>query len=191
MKAYLSPVLFVLISLFYSCDHSPVVIIETSTGNIEVKLYPDKAPLTTANFLYYVEHGLYDGACFYRIVRYDNQPEDSIKIEVIQGGLYNSETDSVSPVQHERTDITGIRHKSGTISMARMEPGTATSEFFITIGDQPSLDAGGMRNRDGQGFAAFGRVTRGMKTVRRIHSMEAPGQYLPEPLPIISIRIME
>lgn len=167
-----------------SCRKNPGIVIETTLGDIEAELYPAKAPATVANFLQYIDKGLFDNSCFYRVVRSDNQPDDSIKIEVIQGGRYNEEDDAIAPVIHENTDLTGIRHLDGTISMARWKPGTATSEFFITIGNQPSLDAGGMRNRDGQGFAAFGRVTNGMEVVKKIHSIEAPEQYLTDTVPI-------
>lgn len=173
-----------ILTVMMSCRENPKVVIETSMGDIEAELFQTEAPSTVANFLFYVDNRLYDNSCFYRVVREDNQPNDSITIEVIQGGRYNEETDTIAPVVHERTDVTGIRHLDGTISMARWHPGTATSEFFITVGDQPSLDAGGMRNRDGQGFAAFGRITGGMEVVRKIHSINAPGQYLADTIPI-------
>lgn len=187
MKRYLFPAVFTVLLFSGSCSHNPVVVIETSLGNIEAELFSEKAPATVANFLQYVDKGLYDNSCFYRVVRDDNQPKDSIRIAVIQGGRYNEENDSIAAVVHERTDVTGIRHLDGTISMARWQPGTATSEFFITVGDQPSLDAGGMRNRDGQGFAAFGRITEGMEVVRKIHSIEAPNQYLADTIPVLRI----
>lgn len=172
------------ILLSASCRKNPTVVIETSMGDITAELYSEKAPATVANFLLYVDSGLFDNSCFYRVVRNDNQPNDSIKIAVIQGGRYNEEDKTFPPVIHERTDKTGIRHSDGTLSMARWQPGTATSEFSITVGDQPALDAGGMRNRDGEGFAAFGRVIHGMDVVHRIHSIEAPDQYLSDTVPI-------
>jgi peptidyl-prolyl cis-trans isomerase A (cyclophilin A) len=187
MKRYFYPAAFVLLMMLAACRNNPEVIIETSLGEIEAELFPEKAPATVANFLLYVDKGLYDNSCFYRVVRDDNQPNDSIRIAVIQGGRYNEESDTIPPVVHENTDMTGIRHTDGTLSMARWHPGTATSEFFITVGDQPSLDAGGMRNSDGQGFAAFGRITDGMDVVRKIHSLSAPDQYLADTVPIIRI----
>jgi len=145
----------------------------TAAGVIEYELYPQVAPLTVANFLQYVDAGYYDGGGFYRVVRMDNQPQSPVKIEVIQGGLgiatYDeSRRPEFPPVIHETTQQTGLKHTDGVLSMARLAPGTATSEFFICINDQPSLDYGGARNPDGQGFAAFGRVTGGMDVVRRI-----------------------
>ncbi|MEZ5560039.1 MAG: peptidylprolyl isomerase [Pseudomonadales bacterium] len=150
------------------------VTLDSDAGVIELALYPDRAPLTVANFLRYVDAGLYDGASFYRVVRQDNQPQSPVKIEVIQGGMgaatYDAEPAQrpFPPVAHETTAVTGLRHEDGTLSMARLAPGSATSEFFICIGPQPELDFGGARNPDGQGFAAFGRVISGMDVVRRI-----------------------
>mgnify|MGYP003581819514 FL=1 len=171
-----------------SCDGKKEVIINTGFGEIHVALDLQNAPVTSANFLRYVDAGLFDSACFYRVVRPDNQQNDSIRIAVIQGGRYNQEeTGGFPPIAHETTEMTGIRHLNGTISMARWTPGTATSEFFICVGDQPELDYGAKRNPDGQGFAAFGQVTKGMDVVMKIHSIEAPAQYLDKPILIYSI----
>lgn len=159
-------------------NRNPIVIIDTEPGNITVELYEKKAPVTVANFLRYVDSSLYDKSCFYRVVSSDNQQKDVVKIAVIQGGRWRDEDKGFPPIKHETTAITGILHKDGVISMARSEPGTATSEFFICIGDQPELDFGGKRNKDGQGFAAFGKVIAGMEVVRRIHEINAPIQYL-------------
>jgi peptidyl-prolyl cis-trans isomerase A (cyclophilin A) len=164
------------------------IIIRTELGEIHVRLNLVRAPVTSANFLRYIDAGLFDSTCFYRVVRPDNQPKDSVFIGVIQGGRYeDEETRGFPPVPHETTEMTGIRHRDGVISMARWTPGTATSEFFICVGDQPDLDYGGRRNPDGQGFAAFGIVTKGMEVVRRIHSINAPGQYLEKPVLILEI----
>lgn len=171
-----------------SCGNREEVVISTGQGDIHVTLDLKNAPVTSANFLRYVDAHLFDSSCFYRVVRPDNQPKDSVRIAVIQGGRYEKEeTGGFPPIAHETTDQTGIRHLDGVISMARWTPGTATSEFFICVGDQPDLDFGGKRNPDGQGFAAFGRVTRGMDVVRKIHSIEAPSQYLENPVVIYSI----
>lgn len=165
------------------------IIVNTEWGAIRIRLDRKHAPVTTTSFTRYIDARLFDSACFYRIVRMDNQPQNKVKIEVIQGGRYKEEGNGFPPIVHETTQMTGIRHRNGTISMARNEPGTATSEFFICIGKQPELDFGGKRNPDGQGFAAFGKVIRGMKVVKRIHSLTAPGQYLEKPVLIQSIRI--
>lgn len=158
---------------------NPRVLIRTELGDITVDIFVQKAPVTASNFLKYVDEGLYKGACFYRIVRMDNQPQNKIKIEVIQGGLsFTSQVQILSPIEHETTQKTGILHLDGTLSMARDKPGSATSEFFICIGDQPELDFGGRRNPDGQGFAAFGKVTAGIDVVRKIHRLPAEGQML-------------
>jgi len=164
------------------------IIIRTELGEIRVKIDLVKAPATSANFLRYIDAGLFDSTCFYRVVRTDNQSKDSVYIAVIQGGRYeDEETGGFPPIPHETTAMTGIPHRDGVISMARWTPGTATSEFFICVGDQPDLDYGGRRNPDGQGFAAFGKVTKGMEIVRRIHSINAPDQYLEKPVLILEI----
>jgi peptidyl-prolyl cis-trans isomerase A (cyclophilin A) len=163
------------------------IIIRTGLGEIHVRLDLGRAPATSLNFLRYVDSEMFDSASFYRVVRMDNQPHDSIKIEVIQGGRNKNEDNGFPAIIHETTAMTGIRHKNGTISMARSEPGSATSEFFICVGDQPELDFGGKRNPDRQGFAAFGKIIKGMDVVKRIHSINQSGQYLETPVLIIDI----
>jgi peptidyl-prolyl cis-trans isomerase A (cyclophilin A) len=167
---------------------NPRVTIQTDRGIIVVEIYERQAPLTAANFLRYVDEGLFDGATFYRVVRPDNQPGNTVKIEVVQGGLeFSSARRTFPPVEHETTAKTGILHRDGVVSMARDAPGTASSEFFICIGDQPELDFGGRRNPDGQGFAAFGRVVEGMDIVRKIQQQPADGQRLIKRIVIRSI----
>ena len=170
-----------------SCNRnpSPGVIIRTELGEIELAVYREQAPVTASNFLALVEQGAYTNSLFYRVVRMNNQPHNHIKIEVIQGGLYDdSLINTVPTIAHETTLETGILHTNGVISMARNKPGTASTEFFICIGDQPSLDFGGGRNPDGQGFAAFGKVSRGMEIVKEIQALSDSGQYLTNPLVI-------
>lgn len=185
--------LLILASVFVSaCSTEPVVpvTIYTSADSIEVAVDTLAAPVTSANFLRYVREGLYDGGDFFRVVRQDNQPTDSIRIEVIQGRA-NLALDSLfyDPIPLERTSETGILHTDGTISMARSGPNSATHSIFFTIGDQPSLDFGGMRNSDGQGFAAFGKVRYGMDVIRSIQSGEVDAKVLLEPVRIDSIRV--
>jgi len=166
---------------------NPEVTIKTEYGDIVVELYADKAPETVKNFLKYVDSMLYKNTSFYRVVRMDNQLRDSIKIEVIQGGRRDEGNNGFPPIRHETTSETGVRHLNGVISMARSVPGSATSEIFICVGDQPDLDFGGRRNKDGQGFAAFGIVIKGMDVVAKIHSLNAPGQYLEKTVKIFNI----
>jgi len=183
--------LLLMAGLLLSCgtDEHQQVVMETTMGNITLELYMEEAPLSAANFLSLVDQGVYDSAIFYRVVRMDNQPHNEVKIEVIQGGLYQDELiDAHSPIRHETTEETGISPLDGVISMARMGPGTASTEFFICLGDQPSLDFGGRRNPDGQGFSAFGKVTGGMNVVRDIQAQPDSGQYLKNPVIIHSIR---
>jgi peptidyl-prolyl cis-trans isomerase A (cyclophilin A) len=167
----------------------PQILMETELGDITLEVYPDRAPVTAGNFMTYVDEGRFKEAVFYRIVRSDNQPDDSIRIAVIQGGLNeDNHPGLLPPIAHETTEQTGILHKDGVISMARWHPGTATSEFFICVGDQPELDYGGKRNPDGQGFAAFGKVIDGMEVVREIHRLPVEGQYLDPVIEILGIK---
>jgi len=178
-------------------DAAPVIVaLDTTVGEIDVVVFADNAPLSAADFLRYVDRGLYHGAAFYRVVRADND-RGTPKIEVIQGGLLD-EAKALPPIAHETTRDTGIAHLDGTLSLARGAPGTGGgAAFFICVGDQPALDFGATRNPDGQGFAAFGRVVRGMDVVRKIQAMksEAPsespymaGQLLTEPVVILHAR---
>lgn len=180
--------LAILISvLVLSCTNqtptNPIVEIKTEFGSIQVELYPKKAPITCENFLKYIEQNEFIGTMFYRTVTMENQANNNIKIEVIQGGLGFDVDESVfPPIEHESTNITGLKHLNGTISMARSQPGTASTEFFICINDQPELDFGGMRNPDGQGFAAFGQVISGMDIVKKIQNLANKDQMLINPI---------
>ncbi len=165
--------------------------IETDMGVITAEVDTVRAPMTATNFMKYVDLGLYSRGSFYRTVRPDNQPDNTVKIGVIQGGIARSRADEqLPPIRLEPTGETGILHLDGVLSMARAGPDTAQGEFFICIGPQPELDEGGRRNLDGRGFAAFGRVTGGMDVVRRIQARKADGQYFraEERVRIIGIR---
>lgn len=163
-------------ALLWGGDHfsaqAPVrVRVQTELGDIVVEVDTAKAPSTSANFLKYVDGGHYDGGIWHRTVKMDNQPESPVKIEVIQAGVNPDKAKSgFPPIALQRTSVTGLLHKDGVISMARGTPDSATSGWFICINDQPSLDFGGARNPDGQGFAAFGRVVSGMDVVRKIQA---------------------
>lgn len=186
-------VLIILSAGLVACDRSAreSVVIRTELGDITLEIETEKAPVTASNFLSLVDQGVYTGAIFYRVVRPDNQPDSPVKIEVIQGGLFDDDMiDSHTPIEHESTKHTGILHTDGVISMARMEPGTASTEIFICVGDQPSLDYGGGRNPDGAGFAAFGTVSEGMDVVRRIQALPDSGQYLIKQVIIDSIFVL-
>lgn len=179
--------------------------IETEFGTIRAELYDSEAPITTTNFLHYVDEGLYDRGRFHRTVTLENNananleltdedrngrqlPNDQVQIEVIQASVNADRVDELDgPIPLERTSETGLQHLDGTLSMARFTPNSAESDFFICINDQPELDFGGKRNQDGQGFAAFGRVTEGMDVVRTIQRQPADGQQLSPPVPIVKI----
>ncbi len=168
----------------------PEVEMITTLGKIVFEIDTIHAPVTANNFLNHVEKGKYKNAVFYRVVRPDNQPTNKTKIEVIQGGLYaDEEIDKIKPIAHETTKETGIKHLDGTLSMARNEPGTASTEFFICVGDQSELDFGGKRNPDEQGFAAFGKVLEGMDVVRKIQIQKDKNQYLVEPIRILNMKV--
>jgi peptidyl-prolyl cis-trans isomerase A (cyclophilin A) len=152
-------------------------LITTDLGNIQLQLYPDQAPVTVANFLKYTDQGLYNGTTFYRVCTPENEKERKVKIEVIQGGDV-PEANQFEPIPLETTQQTGLKHQNGSLSMARDTPDSATSSFFICIGNQPELDFAGKRNPDGQGFAVFGKVTKGMRVVRKIQKLENKAQYL-------------
>jgi peptidyl-prolyl cis-trans isomerase A (cyclophilin A) len=165
------------------------VAVETGLGVITLEIDPARAPRTAANFLRYVDAGLFDGASFHRTVREGNQPRNRVKIDVVQAGRGEHPVPPDFPaVALERTRDTGLRHTDGAVSMARDGPDSATSDFFVCVGDQPELDFGGRRNPDGQGFAVFGRVVSGMDVVRRIHAAPADGQGLTPPIAIRSVR---
>jgi len=185
--------------------------IETPSGSFTVSLEADQAPITTANFLSYVDGHFYDRGRFHRTVRLDNNsnaglkisdtdggvdptadqslmPNDTVAIEVIQGGIDPARIDEQSgPIILERTSGIGLAHRDGTISMARLTPDSAISDFFVCINDQPELDFGGMRNPDGQGFAAFGQVVEGMDIVRAIQNSPSEGQSLVPAIDIVRI----
>ena len=177
--------------LMVSCARETIIPIsmETELGPIQLELYPDRAPITVSNFLRYVDENRYEDFHFYRVVHMENQPDNDVKIEVIQGGLWFDKHPMELPtIIHETTDKTGIRHLNGTLSMARLEPGTASSEIFICINDQPELDFGGKRNPDGQGFAAFGKVISGMDVVRKIQLLPETNQMLDKVVKVNSIQ---
>lgn len=169
----------------------PHVLIQTEAGDIEAELYTDKAPETAGAFLKNAEEGLYKNSTFYRILNDANQPSDAPKSELIQGGIWKSnykKASSLPGIPHESTKQTGILHVNGVLSLARLEPGTASSEFFICVGDQPGFDFGGNNNPDGQGYAAFGKVVKGMDIVNRIYNRPENDQAFTPPVPIWNIK---
>ncbi len=147
------------------------VVIQTELGTITVEVDAAHAPVTAANFLKYVEGKFYDGGMVNRAVRPDNTTRHDVEIQVIQFQSDPARSRALfPPIALERTSVTGLKHVDGALSMARSEPDSATSSFFICVGDQPSLDFAGKRNADGQGFAVFGRVVAGMDVVKEIQA---------------------
>lgn len=185
-------ILLLVLCAFLACSRAyknPHIRITTKIGDIEIELYPEQAPKSVAAFLSYVEKNLYNDCSFYRVLNDENQPSNSPKAEVIQGGLWKTKNrpDNLPGIPHETTNNTKLLHKDGVLSLARLEPGSATTEFFICIGDQPGFDYGGANNADGQGYAAFGKVIKGMDIVRRIYKMPEFDQYFDPPVPIYKI----
>jgi peptidyl-prolyl cis-trans isomerase A (cyclophilin A) len=188
-------IVLVFACMFFACSSpvykNPHIVIETEAGNIEIELYPDKAPQTVKAFLSYVDAGYYKGGTFYRVLANDNQPMNAIKANLIQGGIWKSDykkASSLPGIPHEATNKTNILHKDGVFSLSRMEPGTATTEFFICIDDQPGFDYGGENNPDGQGYAAFGKVVKGMDIVHKIHNFPYRDQAFDPQVAIINIK---
>jgi peptidyl-prolyl cis-trans isomerase A (cyclophilin A) len=169
----------------------PVVVFDTERGQIEIEVDTERAPMTAANFLKYVDGRFYDGGVVNRAVRPDNTVRHDIEIQVIQVQIDRARRQDVfPPIPLERTSTTGLTHVDGVVSMARSGPDTATASFSIVIGDQPEMNAGGKRQPDGQGFAVFGRVIRGMDVVHAIHKSPTgrSGAYGTETLdPLIKI----
>jgi peptidyl-prolyl cis-trans isomerase A (cyclophilin A) len=163
------------------------VLVKTELGDLVLEVDTKAAPNTAANFLRYLDAGHYDGGSFHRTVKMDNQPDSPVKIEVIQAGVSEARAkEGFPPIALERTSVTGLRHTDGVISMARGQADSATSGWFVCINDQPSLDFGGARNPDGQGFAAFGRVVQGMDVVRKIRgAANTDAQRLTPPIKIL------
>jgi peptidyl-prolyl cis-trans isomerase A (cyclophilin A) len=169
-------------------QENPLVLLRTAWGDITIEVDAARAPLTAANFLRYVDAGLYDGTVFHRTVTKASPRNQAVPIEVIQGGEVAA-VRAFPAIPLERTSATGLRHTDAAVSMARSGPDTATSSFFICLGDQPELDFGGKRNADGQGFAVFGRVVAGMEVVRRIHAAPVgEPERLNPPVAILSVR---
>jgi len=165
--------------------------VETEAGSFVVEVDPEVAPVTVAHYLAHVDRQLLDGGAVYRIVTLANQgPETRHKIEVVQWGMNRPDDrpPPLPPIAHETTRQSGLRHLDGTVSMARAQPGSATAEYFVCVGDQPELDFGGGRNPDGLGFAAFGRVVAGMDVIRALHARAEADQYLAQPVRVRSVR---
>lgn len=173
--------------------------IETSYGVIELELDDVRAPITTANFLKLIDDGALEGADVYRIVISSQKYGELPTIDVIQGGIGWTHCKDFTPIEHEPTNVTGLRHLDGTISMGRTAEFGATTEFFICIGAQPKLDAGAIEGPGAAGFSAFGQVVSGMDIVKIIQHLptihESPtgeerfnDQFLKEPVPVKVLR---
>jgi peptidyl-prolyl cis-trans isomerase A (cyclophilin A) len=178
-----------LVSCSQKGSKDPHLLIETSQGDIEIEVYPQKAPKTVAAFLSYIDSGYYTNASFYRVLKTDQFSSPS-NTGIIQGGIWQTKPQiktTLAGIEHESTKLSGLTHISGTVSLARLEPGTANTEFFICIGDQTPLDHGRRGTKDGEGFAAFGIVVRGMSIVRKIQDQKSKGDRFDIPITISRI----
>lgn len=180
--------------LLFSCGQKkydePHVVISTNVGDIELELYPKKAPKTVTAFLSYVDQKMYDNGSFYRVIKKE-EVSSEYNSGLVQGGIIKTAADKYSKlagIPHESPRETGLSHTNGTISLARTTPGSASSEFFICIGDQTQFDSSRRTNPDGLGFAAFGKVIKGMSVVRKIQAEKNNGDEIITPIKITGIR---
>jgi len=166
---------------------NPVARMTLEAGAVDVELALDKAPVTVCNFIRYATRGYYDGGVFFRTVLSDSTARG---IDVIQARVAAGQSeDKFPPIALERTSKTGLSHGAGTISMARDGADTATSSFFVVIKDSRNLDFSGARNADGQGFAAFGHVIRGMDILEAIQKRPAEKEQITNPARILRLRL--
>jgi peptidyl-prolyl cis-trans isomerase A (cyclophilin A) len=144
----------------------PRVQITTTAGTFTVEVEVAKAPVTAANFLHYVDQKKLDGITFYRTCKVAD------KFGFVQFGTNGDPKRTLPPIKHEPTTITGLKHLNGTLSTARLAPGSARGDFTVSVGDQPSFDADPTKpddaNKTNLGYAAFGRVVDGMDVVLKI-----------------------
>ena len=185
---------FIVLQVFSACKqkstNTPHIEIQTEKGDIEIELYPLQASKTVAAFLSYIDSSYFNNGSFYRVLNLENQPTNAPQTELIQGGIWKTNTKlamSIPGIPHETTKQTGILHTDGVISLARSGPGTAGTEFFICIGKQPGLDYGGENVPDKQGYATFGKVVKGMSIVRKIYRQKENDQYFKPPITIYNI----
>ena len=172
------------------------VVIATELGDIVVALETERAPITAANFLRYADEKRFDGTVFYRVMKLEwgEQPNG-----LVQAGTQWDPDRILPPIAHEPTDLTGVKHIAGAISMARGEPGTANGDWSITLSALVGLDADPTSDDPERraGYAAFGHVVEGMEVVRKI--FEAPldpdkgegwmkGELIADPVEILSVR---
>jgi peptidyl-prolyl cis-trans isomerase A (cyclophilin A) len=149
-----------------------------------------QAPISSGYFLTDVDAGTLGGSSIFRVVNSRNQPADHpSKIEVIQMGWRETNPAIPPSLRHETTGITGLRHRKGTVSLARFAPGAVYHSWFVCMRDEAGLDQGGSRHPDGEGFAAFGFVAEGLESLARFFEKNAASpEYLVQPMPLRSVR---
>ncbi len=186
-------ILLLLCLPFAACTHTtyktPHVLLNTFYGEVEIELYPDKAPKTVAAFLKYVDSGYYKNSSFYRLLGNENLPPE-YNNGLVQGGIFKTDPtllDKLPGIVLETTKQTGLLHTSGTISLARTTANSANTEFFICVGDQPQFNADEKASGDGLGFAAFGKVVKGMDIIRKIQNTPSHADSFDTPVKIDNI----
>jgi peptidyl-prolyl cis-trans isomerase A (cyclophilin A) len=170
-----------------SSNSNPIIKISTSKGVITAELFAKQAPKSVTAFLNLVKAKSYNNSSFYRVLKQDDLSKQD-NYGVIQGGVHPNKINAPF-IEHESTSKTGLRHENGTLSLARTSVGTASTEFFICIGEQNGFNSGNMRGEDSLGFAAFGIVTQGMSIVREIQAEKNEGEYFTKPIKIETIEI--
>lgn len=166
------------------------VLIVTALGDIEMELFPDKAPKTVAAFLSYIDSGFYKNSSFYRVVMLEGLSAEG-NVGLVQGGIWHTNDQqhpAIPGIDHESTKLTGLSHTSGTVSLARTTAGSASTEFFICIGDQSQFDYGNNNQGDTLGFAAFGNVSKGMTVIRKIQQQRRSDQSFDKKILIYEIK---
>jgi len=164
--------------------------LSTSSGDINIEIFPEQAPETCRNFVAYAQSGRLDGSSFFRVLGPANQRTSACPVDVVQGGLRYDPAQGyepargLGPIAHESTAASGIRHRDGVLTMGRFAPGETYGGFGVCIGEQPELDHGGRRFPDRQGAAAFGQVRAGMALIRRIHAAATEDEFVADPVTI-------
>ena len=168
--------------------HSGEIVVSTELGNIHLTLEETAAPVSVCYFRHLIRTGQLNETSFFRIVAERNQHSDEVaKINVIQGGGKPPDDGKFDYLEHESTDKTGLRHQPYSIALARFEPGQVYGSFFITLREEPSLDFGGARHKDGKGFAVFGSVSSGFEVVRDIYLLAEESDFLKREVKITTV----
>ena len=168
------------------------IVVNSQVGQFTIALDEDYAPITCAYFSDLVRKGALNQSCIFRVVSETNQQIDErCPIRVVQMGPQQCLKGEMHPVSHEGTNLTGLSHKKWTVSAARINLGELFGSFFICLRDEPSLDHGGKRQPDGQGFAAFGHVVSGFDAIERAYLRAEPDEWMKNEIPIHTVSFQD